>query len=143
MIRKNPRGNQPIVHESTFVDPTAILCGYIVVHENVFIGLYAVIRADEVDDTGHMEPIIVGTHSNIQDGVVIHSKPGASVTIGERTSITHWAIVHGPCFHRENWAMHRFINHSQNIPMSSKFSEDMARTNNSLVQGYKRIQNEL
>lgn len=38
MIRKNPRGDIPQVHESAFVDPTAILCGMIIVHENVFIG---------------------------------------------------------------------------------------------------------
>lgn len=97
MIRKNPRGDLPQVHESAFVDPTAILCGMIVVHENVFIGPYAVIRADEVDDAGTMEPIIIGANSNIQDGVVIHSKSGGAVTIGERTSIAHRAIVHGPC----------------------------------------------
>ena len=97
MISRNPRGDVPIVCESTFVDPTAILCGRVVVHENVFIGPYAVIRADEVDANGHMEPIVIGAHSNIQDGVVIHSKSGAAVTIGERTSIAHRAIVHGPC----------------------------------------------
>ncbi|MBE7526203.1 MAG: carbonate dehydratase [Nitrosomonas sp.] len=186
MIRKNPRGDQPIVHESAFVDPTAILCGCIVVHENVFIGPYAVIRADEVDDTGHMEPIIVGAHSNIQDGVVIHSKSGASVTIGERTSIAHRAIVHGPCtvgsdvfigfnsvlFNctigegcvvRHNAVVDGcdlppgfYVPSTERIgprtdlstipkvsPKASEFSEDVARTNNSLVQGYKRIQNEL
>lgn len=97
MIRKNPRGDLPQVHESAFVDPTAILCGMIVVKENVFIGPYAVIRADEVNDKGEMEPVIIGANSNIQDGVVIHSKSGAAVTIGERTSIAHRAIVHGPC----------------------------------------------
>lgn len=97
MIRKNPRGDLPQVHESAFVDPTAILCGMVIVRENVFIGPYAVIRADEVDDSGTMEPIIIGANSNIQDGVVIHSKSGAAVTIGERTSIAHRAIVHGPC----------------------------------------------
>ncbi len=91
MIRKNPRGDLPQVHESAFVDPTALLCGQVVVHENVFIGPYAVIRADEVDDEGHMEPIVIGAHSNIQDGVVIHSQSGAAVTIGERTSIAHRA----------------------------------------------------
>lgn len=91
MIRKNPRGDLPQVHESAFVDPTALLCGRVVVHENVFIGPYAVIRADEVDDEGHMEPIVIGAHSNIQDGVVIHSQSGAAVTIGERTSIAHRA----------------------------------------------------
>jgi carbonic anhydrase/acetyltransferase-like protein (isoleucine patch superfamily) len=38
MIRKNPRGDLPEVHESAFVDLTAILCGRVVVVENVFIG---------------------------------------------------------------------------------------------------------
>ena len=97
MLRKNPRGDYPEVHESAFVDPTAILCGLIKVGPNVFIGPYAVIRADEVDENGEMEPIVIGANSNIQDGVVIHSKDGASVSIGEHTSIAHRSIVHGPC----------------------------------------------
>ena len=97
MIRKNPSGDLPVIHESAFVDPTAILCGKIIVHGNVFIGPYAVIRADEVDENGEMEPIVIGAHSNIQDGVVIHSKAGGLVKIGEHTSIAHRSIVHGPC----------------------------------------------
>lgn len=97
MIRKNPSGHLPVVHESAFVDPTAILCGKVVVEENVFIGPYAVIRADEVNDDGDMEPILIGAHSNIQDGVVIHCKAGGGVTIGRYTSIAHRSIVHGPC----------------------------------------------
>jgi carbonic anhydrase/acetyltransferase-like protein (isoleucine patch superfamily) len=97
MIRKNPSGDIPFVHESAFVDPTAILCGKIIVGENVFIGPYAVIRADEVNERGDMEPIIIGANSNIQDGVVIHSKSGALVKIGMHTSIAHRSIVHGPC----------------------------------------------
>ncbi|TCJ20245.1 carbonate dehydratase [Parasulfuritortus cantonensis] len=97
MIRRNPNGDLPVVHETAFVDPTAILCGKVVVQQNVFIGPYAVIRADEVDDDGGMDPIVIGANSNIQDGVVIHSKAGAGVTIGESTSIAHRSIVHGPC----------------------------------------------
>ncbi|WP_319380860.1 carbonate dehydratase [Thiomicrorhabdus sp.] len=97
MIRHNPSGDLPQIHPSAFVDPTAILCGKIIVEENVFIGPYAVIRADEVDDNLQMQPIVIGAHSNIQDGVVIHSKAGAAVTIGERTSIAHRSIIHGPC----------------------------------------------
>jgi carbonic anhydrase/acetyltransferase-like protein (isoleucine patch superfamily) len=31
MIRKNPRGDLPRIHPSAFVDPTAILCGLVVV----------------------------------------------------------------------------------------------------------------
>lgn len=186
MIRKNPRGDQPVIHESAFVDPTAIICGHVIVHENVFIGPYVVIRADEVDASGNMEPITVGAHSNIQDGVVIHSKSGAAVVIGERTSIAHRAIVHGPCsvgadvfigfnsvlFNctigekcvvRHNAVVDGcdlpsgfYVPSTQRIgprtdlstipkvsPWASEFSEDVAKTNNTLVQGYKRIQNEL
>lgn len=185
MIRKNPRGDLPQIHPSAFVDPTAILCGRIVVQENVFIGPYAVIRADEVDEDGHMEPIVIGAHSNIQDGVVIHSKAGAPVTIGERTSIAHRAIVHGPCsvgngvfigfnsvlFNctvgegcvvRHNSVVdgcelppNFYVPSTQRIgsktdlasipkvtAQASEFSESVARTNNELVQGYKKIQNE-
>uniref|UniRef100_E6QVB1 Carbonate dehydratase n=1 Tax=mine drainage metagenome TaxID=410659 RepID=E6QVB1_9ZZZZ len=97
MIRKNPSGDLPVIDESAFVDPTAIICGKVVIGANVFIGPYAVIRADEVDESGQMETIVIGANSNIQDGVVIHSKSGAAVQIGEQTSIAHRSIVHGPC----------------------------------------------
>jgi carbonic anhydrase/acetyltransferase-like protein (isoleucine patch superfamily) len=72
MLRKNPSGNMPTVAESAFINPTAIICGKVVIEDNVFIGPYVVIRADEVDATGEKEPIIIRRDSNIQDGVVIH-----------------------------------------------------------------------
>jgi carbonic anhydrase/acetyltransferase-like protein (isoleucine patch superfamily) len=97
MIRKNPSGDLPVIAVSAFVDPTAILCGKVVVEDDVFIGPYAVIRADETTPDGKVEPIVIGAGSNIQDGVVIHSKDGARVTVGKRVSIAHRAIVHGPC----------------------------------------------
>ena len=97
MLRKNPSGDMPMVSESAFIDPTAIICGKVIVEDNVFVGPYAVIRADEVDEAGEMEPIVIMCDTNIQDGVVIHSKSGAAVTIGERTSIAHRSIIHGPC----------------------------------------------
>jgi len=97
MLRKNPSGHYPNVSESAFIDPTAIICGHVIIEDNVFVGPYAVIRADEVDSTGTMEPIVIQEGSNIQDGVVIHSKSGAAVTVGTRTSIAHRSIIHGPC----------------------------------------------
>jgi carbonic anhydrase/acetyltransferase-like protein (isoleucine patch superfamily) len=185
MIRKNPRGDVPQIHPDAFIDPTAIICGLVIVEENVFIGPYAVIRADEVDANNHIEPIIIGAHSNIQDGVVIHSKSGAKVSIGQRTSIAHRAIVHGPCsvgsgvFIGFNSVLfnctvetgcvvrHNAVVDGCHLPAgfyvrsterigaetdlislpqvsvaASEFSEDVARTNNELVMGYKRIQNE-
>jgi carbonic anhydrase/acetyltransferase-like protein (isoleucine patch superfamily) len=82
MIRKNPSGDLPVIAESAFVDTTAIICGKVIVGVNA---------------EGGMEPIIIGANSNIQDGVVIHSKSGGLVKIGEFTSIAHRSIVHGPC----------------------------------------------
>ena len=97
MLRKNPSGHYPQVSTSAYIDKTAIICGNVIIGDNVFVGPYAVIRADEVDENGEMEPIIIGSDSNIQDGVVIHSKAGARVTVGSRTSIAHRSIIHGPC----------------------------------------------
>ncbi len=45
MIRKNPRSDLPLIHPRAIVDPTAILCGLVIVEENVFIGPYAVIHS--------------------------------------------------------------------------------------------------
>ncbi|MFL9927183.1 carbonate dehydratase [Herbaspirillum lusitanum] len=185
MLRRNPSGHFPEVHESAYVDQTAILCGRVIVRENVFIGPYAVIRADELNQHGGMDAIEIGAHSNIQDGVVIHSKSGAAVIIGERTSIAHRAIVHGPCrigsdafigfnsvlFNcdigdgcvvRHNAVVdgcvlppgfyvpstERIGPHTDIMSMprvsaqATEFSEDVSRTNNELVRGYKQLQNE-
>ncbi|AAF84894.1 carbonic anhydrase [Xylella fastidiosa 9a5c] len=186
MIRKNPRGDLPDVHESAFVDPTAILCGCVIVEAGVFIGPYAVIRADETTVEGDIKPIRIGIGANIQDGVVIHSKSGAAVTIGARTSIAHRAIVHGPCTIGERVFIgfnsvlfncvvgdgcvvrHNAVVDGCDLPpgfyvpsterigsstdlgriprvtvAASEFSEDVAQTNNRLVEGYRRLRNEL
>jgi carbonic anhydrase/acetyltransferase-like protein (isoleucine patch superfamily) len=63
MIRKNPSGDLPQIAQSAYVDKTAIICGKVLIGENVFVGPYAVIRADEVDAGGEMEPITIGANS--------------------------------------------------------------------------------
>jgi carbonic anhydrase/acetyltransferase-like protein (isoleucine patch superfamily) len=74
MIRKNPRGDLPQIHETAYADrPPSCAEGHR--RRERSVGPYAVIRADEVDETGDMQPIHIGAHSNIQDGVVIHSSP--------------------------------------------------------------------
>ena len=50
MLRRNPTGHMPEVSETAFIDPTAIICGKVIIEDNVFIGPYAVIRADEVNE---------------------------------------------------------------------------------------------
>jgi carbonic anhydrase/acetyltransferase-like protein (isoleucine patch superfamily) len=130
MIRRNPNGDVPIVHETAFVDPTAILCGKVIVEENVFIGPYAVIRADEVNETGGMEPIVIGANSNIQDGVVIHCKAGGGVNIGHSSSIAHRSIVHGPC----KVGDHCFIGFNS-VLFNCEVGEGSVVRHNSVVEG--------
>jgi carbonic anhydrase/acetyltransferase-like protein (isoleucine patch superfamily) len=185
MIRRNPNGDLPEIDESAYVDTTAIVCGKVFVGANVFIGPYVVIRADETKEDGTMDPIMIGANSNIQDGVVIHSKSGGEVTIGEYSSIAHRSIIHGPCvvgnrvFIGFNSVLFNctvgddaVVRHNsvvegckvparfhipstttihadadlegiaQVTPDFSSFSEDVARTNISLVLGYKKLHNE-
>ncbi len=130
MIRKNPSGDLPVIHPDAFVDPTAIVCGKVIVHENVFIGPYAVIRADETDADGNMDPIVIGANSNIQDGVVMHSKSGAAVTIGRNTSIAHRSIIHGPCTIGDNV----FIGFNS-VLFNCEIGEGSAVRHNSVVEG--------
>ncbi|MDO7536400.1 carbonate dehydratase [Acinetobacter pittii] len=130
MLRKNPSGHLPVIDQSAYVDQTAIICGKVIVHANVFIGPYAVIRADETDENGEMEPIIIGANSNIQDGVVIHSKAGALVVIGENTSIAHRSIIHGPC----EIGHHVFVGFNSVI-FNSKVGHHSAIRHNAVVDG--------
>jgi carbonic anhydrase/acetyltransferase-like protein (isoleucine patch superfamily) len=63
----------------------------------VFVGPCAIIRADEPDVSGTVGSIAIGPECNMQDGVIIHSLGGKSVTIGTRVSLAHGCVVHGPC----------------------------------------------
>lgn len=96
-IRPNLAGDHPVVHPSSLIDPSAQIIGNVQIAANVFIGPLSVIRADERGPKGHVERIIIEEGVNIQDGVIIHSHAGKSVTVGLRTSIAHGVTIHGPC----------------------------------------------
>lgn len=91
MIRKNPSGDLPIVHESAFVDPTAILCGKVIVEENVFIGFNSVLFNCTVGDGS------VVRHNSVVEGC--HVPPGFYIL-----STTN---VHYGCRSRQHPARHR------------------------------------
>ncbi|OKH16907.1 ribulose bisphosphate carboxylase small subunit [[Limnothrix rosea] IAM M-220] len=93
---------EPKIHESAYVHSFSNLIGDVTVGENVLISPGTSIRADEG------APFYIGASTNIQDGVVIHGldrgqvagKDGKnySVWIGDRSCISHMALVHGPAF---------------------------------------------
>ena len=44
---------------------------------------------------GDMAPIIIGHHSNLQDGTIVHVDEGVPCTIGPRVGVGHRVILHG------------------------------------------------
>jgi carbonic anhydrase len=96
-IRPNLAGDQPEIHPSALIDPSAQIIGKVVIGRNVFVAPLAVIRADERGPDGAVAPILLEEEVNIGDGVIIHSQGGELVTIGQRTSVGHGVTIHGPC----------------------------------------------
>ena len=92
MLRWNPKGDYPQIHDSAYVDSTAVIIGAVKIGKDVFIGPGAVIRADEPGSS-----ITIKDSCNIQDRVIIHALENSSVVIEENTSLAHGCIVHGPC----------------------------------------------
>ncbi|MFH1243061.1 MAG: hypothetical protein V1689_11965 [Pseudomonadota bacterium] len=96
-IRPNPTGDRPEIDPTAFVDPSAQIIGNVRIGPKVYVGPNAVIRSDEPDTEGKVDPIVLEAECSIQDGVIIHSLGGSSVRIGPRAFISHGCIVHGPC----------------------------------------------
>lgn len=81
-------GQQPQIASDAWVAPSADLIGDVHLAELASVWFGAVIRADNT-------PITVGARTNVQDGAMLHSDPGAPCTLGEDVTIGHHAILHG------------------------------------------------
>lgn len=78
----------PVVHDTAYVHPSAILIGDVIVMEDCYIGPGAVLRGD-------FGRIMIERGSNIQDTCVLHSFPGQDCIVGEDGHIGHGAVLHG------------------------------------------------
>ena len=81
-------GVGPTLGEGAWVAPLADLIGDVRLGPRASVWFGAIIRADNT-------PIILGEDSNFQDGAIGHSDPGAPLTIGDRVTVGHQAILHG------------------------------------------------
>jgi len=78
----------PTLDEGAWAAPSADLIGDVRLGRRASVWFGAVIRADNT-------PILIGAESNIQDGAVGHSDPGAPLVIGAGVTVGHQAILHG------------------------------------------------
>ncbi len=82
------KGIKPVVHESAFVHPHAIVSGDVIIGKKVYVGPGAAIRGD-------FGKIIIEDGCNVQENCTIHMFPGVTVTLHENAHIGHGAIIHG------------------------------------------------
>ncbi|MFC0283698.1 gamma carbonic anhydrase family protein [Camelimonas abortus] len=73
---------------SYWVAPSAHVIGNVRLGEGVGVWFGTVIRGDN-------ELIDIGARTNIQELCMLHTDPGAPITIGEECTIGHSAILHG------------------------------------------------
>ncbi|MFE7119813.1 gamma carbonic anhydrase family protein [Streptomyces sp. NPDC057654] len=81
-------GAEPRVDPQAFTAPTSVVIGDVTVAAGASLWYHSVLRAD-------CGPIVLGADSNIQDNCTVHVDPGFPVTVGERVSVGHNAVLHG------------------------------------------------
>jgi len=83
-------GVTPVVHPSSFVHPSAVLIGDVIIGPGCYIGPCASLRGD-------FGRIRIGCGANIQDNCIIHGFPEHDTLIEDDGHIGHGAILH--CCH--------------------------------------------
>ncbi len=78
----------PVIPKSCYIAEEATIIGSVILGENVNIWFGAVLRGDN-------EPIVIGDDSNIQELCVLHTDPGAPLTIGKNVTVGHQVMLHG------------------------------------------------
>ena len=81
-------GVTPVVDPSSYVHPSAILIGDVIIGRNCYIGPSACLRGD-------FGRIVIGDGANVQDSCIMHGFPGTDTIIEENGHIGHGAIIHG------------------------------------------------
>ena len=71
-----------------FIADNASVIGSVILENNVSVWFNAVLRGDN-------EPIHIGANSNIQDGSVLHTDPGAPLTVAANVTVGHQVTLHG------------------------------------------------
>ena len=82
------KDKRPSISPGSFVAPDAALIGDVEVGGESSIWFGAVLRGD-------INPVRVGSHTNIQDQAVLHVDHDAPCIVGDWVTVGHGAVVHG------------------------------------------------
>jgi carbonic anhydrase/acetyltransferase-like protein (isoleucine patch superfamily) len=81
-------GETPDIDPTAWVAEQAAVIGKVKLAAGASVWFGATLRGDNA-------PITLGAGSNAQEGVVMHTDPGFPLTVGERVTIGHQAMLHG------------------------------------------------
>lgn len=76
------------IAENVWIAPDADVLGNVSIQRDSSVWFHATVRAEDADVT-------IGEGTNIQDNCVIHVDSGYPVTVGNRVTVGHGAILHG------------------------------------------------
>ncbi len=77
----------PEIGERCYIAESAEVIGNVRLGDECYVGPNAVIRGD-------YGRIIIGSQTAVEEGVVIHARPGEITTVGNRVTLGHGAIIH-------------------------------------------------
>jgi phenylacetic acid degradation protein len=78
----------PVIDETAFVHPDAIIIGDVIIGAGVYVGPACCLRGD-------FGRLILKEGSNIQDTCVMHGFPGSDTVVEKNGHIGHGAVLHG------------------------------------------------
>jgi len=88
------QNHTPVIHDSAYVDTTALVIGQVSIGADSSIWPMTVVRGD-------INTISIGERTNIQDGSILHvshdgefSPGGANMVIGNDVTIGHSVVLH-------------------------------------------------
>ena len=81
-------GIVPVVHQSAYVHPDAVLIGDVIIGPLCYVGPLASLRGD-------FGRLILREGANIQDGCIMHGFPDSDTIVEENGHIGHGAVLHG------------------------------------------------
>lgn len=149
----NPNVTAPQIQASAFIHPFAVVIGDCYIGKLVLVAPTAVCRGDEGT------PIHVGDSSNMQDGVILHAlettdhgknidgrrfsasgdwlmgndsrfSQGYAVFVGDRVSLAHDSMVHGPA-----WIGNDTFLGMKSMVFNAKLGKDVAVGVGSVITG--------
>ena len=80
-------GRRPRIAATAYVASTAVVIGEVVIGEACYVGHGAILRGD-------YGAIRIGDGAAVEEGAIIHARPGGETVLGERAMVGHGAMIH-------------------------------------------------